>query len=48
MKAVVYKEPYTVAVEEVDDPRVEAPGDAIVKITSAAGSVRFQYTSCSL
>ncbi len=36
MKALVYKEPYKVAVEKVDDPRVEAPGDAIVKITSAA------------
>ncbi len=36
MKAVVYKEPCQVAVETVDDPRLEAPGDAIVKITSAA------------
>ncbi len=36
MKAVVYKEPYQVAVENVDDPRIEAPGDAVVKITSAA------------
>ncbi len=36
MKAVVYKEPCRVAVENVDDARLEAPGDAIVKITSAA------------
>ena len=36
MKAVVYKEPCTVAVENVDDPRIENPRDAIVKITSAA------------
>ncbi len=36
MQAVVYKEPCTVAVESVDEPRIEAPGDAIVKITSAA------------
>ncbi len=36
MKAVVYKEPYSVAVEAVDDPRIEAPGDVIVKITTAA------------
>jgi len=36
MKAVVYKEPCQVAVENVDDPRIEAPGDAVVRITSAA------------
>jgi glutathione-independent formaldehyde dehydrogenase len=36
MKAVVYKEPYRVAVEEVDDPRVEDPTDALVRITTAA------------
>ncbi len=36
MKAVVYKEPCQVAVENVDDPRIEAPGDAVVWITSAA------------
>ncbi len=34
MKAVVYKEPYDVQVEEVEDPRIEAPTDAIVRITS--------------
>jgi glutathione-independent formaldehyde dehydrogenase len=36
MKAVVYKEPFQVAVEEVPDPRIEHPCDAIVRITSAA------------
>jgi glutathione-independent formaldehyde dehydrogenase len=36
VKAVVYKEPFNVAVESVDDPRVEAPNDVIVRITSSA------------
>lgn len=36
MRAVVYKEPCTVAVENVDTSRIEAPNDAIVRITSAA------------
>lgn len=36
MKAVVYKEPYSVAVEEVDDARIEDPTDALVEITTAA------------
>lgn len=36
MKAVVYKEPYKVAVEDVDDPRIEDPTDVIVKITTSA------------
>ncbi len=34
MKAVVYKGPYKVAVENVPDPRIEAPNDAIVRITT--------------
>ena len=34
MKAVVYKGPFSVAVEDVPDPRVEAPNDAIVRITT--------------
>jgi threonine dehydrogenase-like Zn-dependent dehydrogenase len=34
MKAVVYKEPYQVAVEEVPEPAIQAPDDAIIKITS--------------
>lgn len=36
MKAVVYKEPYKVAVEDVDDPKIEDPTDVIVKITTSA------------
>jgi len=36
MKAVVYKGKNKVAVETVPDPRIEAPADAIVRITSAA------------
>jgi glutathione-independent formaldehyde dehydrogenase len=36
MKAVVYKEPFKVAVEEVPDPRIEHPNDVIVRITSTA------------
>lgn len=34
MKAVVYRGPRTVAVEEVADPRIEAPTDAIIRITT--------------
>lgn len=36
MKAVVYHGQYDVRVEEVPDPRIEAPRDAIVKVTSTA------------
>lgn len=36
MKAVVYKGKNQVAVEEVPDPKLEAPGDAIIRITTAA------------
>ena len=36
MKAVVYKGPNQVAVENVEDPRIEAPTDVLVKITSTA------------
>ena len=36
MKAVVYKEPYTVAVEDVDDPQIQDPTDAIIRITTSA------------
>ncbi|HEX8865248.1 MAG TPA: glutathione-independent formaldehyde dehydrogenase [Lentzea sp.] len=36
MKAVVYKEPYKVAVEEVPDPQLQHPDDVIVRITSTA------------
>lgn len=36
MKAVVYKGPKQVAVENVEDPRIEQPTDALVHITSCA------------
>ena len=35
MKALVFKAPYEVAVEEVPDPRIEAPLDAVIRITTA-------------
>jgi glutathione-independent formaldehyde dehydrogenase len=35
MKAVVYKGPYQVAVEDVPEPRLEGPNDAIIKVTTA-------------
>ena len=35
MKAVVYKKPFEVAVETVDDPKIKHPNDVIVKITSS-------------
>jgi len=34
MKAVRYKKPYTVAVEDVPEPEIEQPLDAIVRITT--------------
>src|SRR5258706_144325 len=36
MKAVVYEEPYRVAVEDVADARIEQPNDALVRVTTAA------------
>ena len=36
MKAVLYKGPHEVAVEEIEDPVIEHPRDAVVKITSTA------------
>src|SRR5690349_20031941 len=35
VRAVVYRKPFEVAVEEVPDPRIEQPNDVIVRITSA-------------
>jgi glutathione-independent formaldehyde dehydrogenase len=35
VKAVVYKGPFEVTVEQVEDPRIEQPLDAIVRITTA-------------
>jgi glutathione-independent formaldehyde dehydrogenase len=34
MRAVVYREPFEVELEEVPDPRIEQPNDVIVRITS--------------
>ncbi|MGX1135074.1 glutathione-independent formaldehyde dehydrogenase [Streptomyces glaucescens] len=36
MKAVVYKGPFEVAVEEVETPRLQRPNDVIVRVTSTA------------
>ena len=36
MRAVVYKEPHQVEVEEVDDARIEDPTDVVIKVTTAA------------
>lgn len=36
MRAVVYKGSHEVAVEDVDDPRIEAPTDVVVRVTTAA------------
>ena len=36
MRAVVWKEPYKVAVEQVDEPRLQEPTDAILRLTTAA------------
>ena len=35
MRAVVYKKPFEVAVESVDDPKILHPSDAIIRITSS-------------
>ena len=35
MRAVVYKKPFEVAVENVPDPVIKHPNDAIVRITSS-------------
>ncbi|MEU8352935.1 glutathione-independent formaldehyde dehydrogenase [Streptomyces sp. NPDC048845] len=36
MKAVVYQEPFKVAVEDVPDARIEDPTDVVVKVTTTA------------
>jgi glutathione-independent formaldehyde dehydrogenase len=36
MRAVVYKGPFQVAVENVDEPKIEHPNDVIVRLTSSA------------
>lgn len=36
MKAVVYQEPFSVAIDEVDRPSIQHPNDVIVRVTSTA------------
>ena len=36
MKAVVYKEPYKVEVDEVEDARIKDPTDVVIRVTSTA------------
>ena len=36
MKAIVYKEPYNVAVEEVEDAAIQDPTDVVIRITSTS------------
>ncbi|MEG8279372.1 glutathione-independent formaldehyde dehydrogenase [Streptomyces sp. AHA2] len=36
MRAVVYKGPFEVAVEDVEDPRIQHPNDVLVRVTSTA------------
>ncbi|WP_407648700.1 alcohol dehydrogenase catalytic domain-containing protein [Actinacidiphila epipremni] len=35
MKAVVYRGPFDVATLDVDDPRIEKPTDAVIRVTTA-------------
>ncbi len=36
MRAMVYRGPYKIRVEDKDVPRIEHPNDAIVRVTLAA------------
>jgi len=36
MKAVVYKKPYEVAVEDVEDAKIQDPTDAVIRVTTTA------------
>jgi S-(hydroxymethyl)glutathione dehydrogenase/alcohol dehydrogenase len=36
MRAMVYRGPYKVRVEEKERPRIEHPNDAVVRVTRAA------------
>ena len=35
MKAVVFQGPFKLSVEDVEDPKIEQPGDAVIRITTA-------------
>jgi glutathione-independent formaldehyde dehydrogenase len=45
MRAVVYRKPFDVAVEDVPEPKLEHPNDVLVRITSSCicGSDRHMY-----
>jgi len=43
MRAIVYKKPNSVSVETVPDPKLEAPTDAVVRITTAGREARWVY-----
>jgi hypothetical protein len=34
-KALVFQGPFKLAVEDVEDPKIEQPGDAVIRITTA-------------
>ena len=40
MKAVVFKDPFKLSVEEVDDPKIEQPLDAVIRFTTATSTAR--------
>jgi len=40
MRAMVYRGPYRVRVEEKDIPEIEHPNDAVVRVTRAASAGR--------
>jgi glutathione-independent formaldehyde dehydrogenase len=51
MKAVVFQGPFKVAVEDVEDPKIEEPGDAVIRVTTAniCGSLALAVAgSCSV
>ena len=48
MKAVVYQEPYSVAVEEVPEPRIEDPTDVVIKVTGHADAIGSDQDNQSL
>jgi DNA topoisomerase-1 len=45
VKAVVYKGPFSVAVEDVPDPQIEEPNDAPVRITTT--KLQREHTHCT-
>jgi threonine dehydrogenase-like Zn-dependent dehydrogenase len=47
MRAVVDNGPYDLALEDVDDPKIEAPNEAVIPITSACPAVQDHFPSSS-